>query len=58
MKGANDNLVGCIQRHLHLAAIGIDDKILMLRKRCRSEQASEGEGCEELHCVSPWGNDY
>jgi hypothetical protein len=55
MKGANENLVACIQRHLDIAAIGIDDKCLMLRERSRSEYASEGEGCEEFHCISPRG---
>ena len=53
MKGADDNLVGCIQRHLDLAGIGIDDKSLMLRKRGRTEQASQGEGCEGFQCISP-----
>ena len=53
MKGAVDDLVGCFERHLDLAGIGIDDEGLMLGERGRSEYDREGEGCEGFHFIFP-----
>src|SRR6185369_1871988 len=53
MKGAVDELVGCLERDLDLTALGVDDEGLMLGERGRSEYHSEGEGCEGFHFISP-----
>jgi hypothetical protein len=52
VKGAVDELVGCFERYLDLAGIGIDDEGLMLGKCGWSEYGSEGEDCEGFHCIS------
>ena len=52
------NFVGCIERHLDLAGIGIDDEGLMLGERGWSEYASEGEDCEGISLHLSWGVDY